>query len=261
MRWMVRLGVIIFAVLCGIKAAPAEPVGSGDTTSSILRYVALGDSIAYGYGLSDRQTQSYVSLIRQHLEDSYDYVVETNLGTNGQESTDLLDILTNKDNDMYKKYRASLSYADIVTLSIGSNDLLHLIQLDSDMDEMIKNGSQMFDEACETFGENFPKIISAIRRINPDAQIYVDNIYNPAIHVSAFEDVYDIAEYYITKMNECFYDSDDYGLVDVKEAFDSEDKSLINLMIQGRGIDPHPNAAGHLKIAEAVIRKMGSLRL
>ena len=51
MKWIIRIGVIMFAVFCGIKAVPEEKVSSGDITSTSIRYVALGDSIAYGYGL------------------------------------------------------------------------------------------------------------------------------------------------------------------------------------------------------------------
>ena len=50
MKWIIRIGVIMFAVFCGIKAVPEEKASSGDITSTSIRYVALGDSIAYGYG-------------------------------------------------------------------------------------------------------------------------------------------------------------------------------------------------------------------
>ena len=64
MKWIIRIVVIMFAVFCGIKAVPEEKASSGDITSTSIRYVALGDSIAYGYGLSDRKEQSYVELIK-----------------------------------------------------------------------------------------------------------------------------------------------------------------------------------------------------
>ena len=82
MKWIIRIGVIMFAVFCGIKAVPEEKVSSGDITSTSIRYVALGDSIAYGYGLSDRKEQSYVELIRKNLETKYDSVFVTNFGEN-----------------------------------------------------------------------------------------------------------------------------------------------------------------------------------
>ena len=68
MKWIIRIGVIMFAVFCGIKAVPEEKASSGDITSTSIRYVALGDSIAYGYGLSDRKEQSYVEFLLRILE-------------------------------------------------------------------------------------------------------------------------------------------------------------------------------------------------
>ncbi len=56
----------------------------------------------------------------------------------GCKAGELLDILTNPERKEYKKYRATIKHADFVTISIGSNDLLHLFQLDLNMEEMIK---------------------------------------------------------------------------------------------------------------------------
>ena len=103
---------------------PVLKVSSGDNVSSSIRYVALGDSIAHGYGLGNPEKDSYVGQVKQYLEENYDYVFAENFGTNGMRSDELLDILTNPENDMYNKYHATLQHADIVTISIGSNDLM-----------------------------------------------------------------------------------------------------------------------------------------
>lgn len=255
-RKMVRIGVVLFALYCGFKAVPEERASSGDLTSTSIRYVALGDSIAYGYGLENREEQSYVSLVRKHLEKQYDSVCISNFGSNGMRSDELLDILTNPENDDYRKYRATLRYADVVTLSIGSNDLLHLVRLDLNIQELIEKGEEMFDQACRGFKKNFPKIICEIKKINPDVKIYADNIYNPAKGLMAFDDVYDVAEHYISLMNQCFYDSEDYQLVDVKGCFDKEKDSMVNVSWKGRELDPHPSVEGHKKIAGMVIKEM-----
>ncbi len=57
------------------------------------------------------------------------------------QSGELLDILTNPERKKnIKKYRATIKHADFVTISIGSNDLLHLIQLDLNMERNDKTG-------------------------------------------------------------------------------------------------------------------------
>ena len=156
----------------------------------------------------------------------------------------------------YKKYRATIKHADFVTISIGSNDLLHLIQLDLNMEEMIKRDAHKFDEACVQFAKTFPKIIREIRAVNPDVKIYADNIYNPAKGIDAFSQVYSVADVYINRMNRGFYPSDEYVLVDIKKCFDGEKESMVNLSFKGREIDPHPSEKGHKKIAQMVIKAM-----
>lgn len=235
---------------------PVKYASSGDNISSTIRYVALGDSIAFGYGLEDKEEDSYVGQVRQYLEKTCDYVVATNFGENGMRSDELLDILTNPKNKKYKKYRATLSYADIVTISIGSNDLLHLIKLDFNMEEIIREGAGKFRKACLDFADNFPKIIKEIHAINPRAKIYANNIYNPAKGLSSYANVYDVAEHYINLLNEAFTTTKEYDLVNIKEAFDQQDKSMINVSLKGREIDPHPSREGHKLIGQMVIKKM-----
>ena len=86
---------------------PVIQVSSGDNVTTTIRYVALGDSIAYGYGLENREEDCYVGKICQYLESQYDSVLLTNFGENGMRSDELLDVLTNPKNEMYKKYRAT----------------------------------------------------------------------------------------------------------------------------------------------------------
>lgn len=254
MKWWIRAGVLLFGIIMGLYRMPVFKVSSGDKSSSSVRYVALGDSIAYGYGLSDREKDSYVGQVGKYLEQKYDYVFEENFGTNGLRSEQLLDILTNPKNEQYNKYRATLKNADIVTLSIGSNDLLHLVRLDFNLQDYIQKGDRMFREACDDFAVNFPKIIRIIHSMAPRAKIYVNNVYNPCDGVAGFESVYRLAERYIDLLNESFRNNSGFILVDIKDRFDKVDESLLNMTISGREIDPHPNKKGHREIGSMVIQ-------
>lgn len=233
---------------------PVIKVSSGDAVANSVRYVALGDSIAFGYGLTDPERDSYVGQVQQYLEQNYDSVFAANLGTNGQESGELLDILTNPKNEKYKKYQATLKYADVVTISIGSNDLLHLVRLDRDVKEYIEQGDAMFSDACQEFQSNFPKIIKAIHQISPSARIYANNIYNPCHSLKQYESLYDLAERYIDMLNKTFTEEKGFILVNIKEEFDRSDEDLLNVTLNGREIDPHPSKVGHKKIGDIVIQ-------
>lgn len=254
MKWLVRTGVILLGIIGGMWTMPVLKVSSGDNVSSSIRYVALGDSIAHGYGLGNPEKDSYVGQVKQYLEENYDYVFAANFGTDGMRSDELLDILTNPENEMYKKYQATLQRADIVTISIGSNDLMHLIRLDMDMKEYIEKGDVMFKEACRKFDENFPRIIAAIRKIVPNAKICADNVYNPCNGLKEFKDLHTLAEQYINLLNRTFVKNKGYTLVDIKSEFEKSEDKLVNMALKGREVDPHPNKKGHDLIGKMVIK-------
>lgn len=254
MKWWIRTGVLLLGMTIGFCKMPVIKVGSGDRVSRSIRYVALGDSIASGYGLSVPETDSYVGLVGSYLEENYDYVFKANLGTNGLRSDQLLDILTDPENEKYKKYHATLENADIVTLSIGSNDLLHLVSLNRDLQDYIEEGDQMFREACREFDDHFPKIIQEIHKISPNAEIYANNVYNPCGDISGFGNIYDLTEHYVELLNKSFSEPEEYTLVDIKEEFDESEESLLNMAISGKELDPHPNKEGHAKIGSKVIQ-------
>ena len=200
----------------------------------------------------------------------------TNFGKNGLRSEQLLDILTNKNNDQYEKYREEICRADLITLSIGSNDLLQYLSADMDFQEFEEHGDEIFTKACERFQKNIPQIIDMIHRQAPQAQLFVNNIYNPCNDISfdLSEQIDEMAETYIVKMNEGFVSEEvqsvfhsmnsgdvekrdeGYELVDVKQAFEQADEKLINMVISRKEIDPHPNREGHKRIADEIIPKL-----
>ena len=255
-EWLLRVSGVVLCLVIGWMRAPVLRISSGDVVESRIRYVALGDSIAYGYGLRNREQDSYVGRVRDYLETQYDSVFCSNLGTNGLESGELLERLTDESNKWYQKYRANLRGANIVTISIGSNDLLHLLRLDGDMGKYLREGDAVFRQACEEFAETFPRIIQEILEIAPGAAIYVDNVYNPCRALSQFESMYDVADRYISLLNGTFDGQQKFVLVDIKKIFDNSEEKLLNVTLNGGSVDPHPNTEGHRQIADAVIREI-----
>lgn len=264
--------VLVFVILMPYRTA--EP---GVYETKIVQYVALGDSIAGGYGLEDVQKESYVGRVAAALEDRYGAVRLENFGENGLRSDELLDILEDKDNKQHAAYMKAIQKADLITLSIGSNDLLQYLSGDVDLQNFKKNGDRLFTEACQKFSDNIPAILDIISQNAPNAQLFVNNIYNPCNDISfgmseeAAKKLEEMAEVYIQKLNKGFEtkrvqsvfnpqkktkESRKYALVDVKSAFKNSDKKLINMMISWRSIDPHPNQEGHRLIAELIIPRI-----
>lgn len=214
-------------------------------------YVALGDSICRGYGLSDIENESYPSLLAKDW--GMDYI---NYGVDGLKSAELLQEINNGS--------YNIANADVITVSIGSNDLLSplidiiantlgvtvdenvaqniaaklsadyeqnptkLMASIAEIKEQLNNNGEL-NKICEDFGANLSDIITAIRAQNSDCKIYVTNIYNPYYGVKIEKDygtfVYEIidvggiCETYINKINNSVVEGD-YTLVDVKTSFE-----------------------------------------
>ncbi len=167
-------------------------------------YVALGDSIAQGYRLADPGEQSYPALIAKEHGLSL-----SNYGKLGITSAQLLEAI---ENDEY-----ILSDAELITVSIGSNDMFgpvmvimgrvfeipqnigvsivnlehafrNWVSVDSpdrilmrlNAVKNIARDSQEIYSACIEFTDvNLPKIADAIRKRNRHAQLIFTNMYNP----------------------------------------------------------------------------------
>lgn len=96
------------------------PLTSAESVDNSIKVVSLGDSIARGYGCQPEEAYGYL-LAQQIKSDvagkgySVDFV---NYGHDGDTSTDLLDKLSDTD------ISASVKDADIITISIGGNNLM-----------------------------------------------------------------------------------------------------------------------------------------
>ncbi|MDE7310074.1 MAG: SGNH/GDSL hydrolase family protein [Eubacterium sp.] len=88
------------------------------STEEKTTYVAFGDSIAAGYGLPGYQTQTAPADSYQALTAGFLQTQPHNYAVTGDNSDDCIFLLNSGEAD------ESLAAADVITLSIGSNDLL-----------------------------------------------------------------------------------------------------------------------------------------
>jgi lysophospholipase L1-like esterase len=259
-------------------------------------YLVLGDSIASGYGLPGYNPNSqtlpaaaYPSIVGGTLglalEDDAYY---------GLESMNLLDELEDINSvDEYSKVKTvTLSigsndildpFLNIVADKLGCNpedvsstlaDMFKhnpqalsapLGALDADDGSGLKN-NQTLNEAASGFSQNFQGIISALKTAMPNAKIYVTNAYNPYEGIklpygTGILDLGGIADGYIQTLNKAFSsNSPDYTLIDAHSAFSQSlqnGTSLVNADLATFNFDPHPNAAGHAKIANMILKASG----
>lgn len=277
----------LFFIICMFIAGTVTYTMCTNAGSSKTTYVALGDSIAAGYGLEGYSggeeappADSYQSLVSKFLGTS-----PVNYAVTGDDSTDCIELLNSGKAD------EALSNAGIITLSIGSNDLLgpfiriiketfgitedgkgtdysliedyysgfkdasftDLLAVANGLADKVKDNEELHAKA-QAFAVNFNEIINILKEKAPQAVIYVTNIYNP------FKDVMvvgSLADTYINELNSAFKDnSGDYTLIDTYSLFAKENLSNVKFDISDLdniNLDPHPSKKGHDKIASAIL--------
>ncbi|WP_284036580.1 SGNH/GDSL hydrolase family protein [Neobacillus sp. 114] len=141
--------------------------------------VALGDSIPFGYGLTDSMDEPSRDAFPYLIGEAADLRVR-NLAVPGWKTSDLLNALNHD-----QKFIQAVSKADYITLNIGSNDLLKPIK-----DAYVASGGNLDNEAiirlinslgpsAQILQLNISLIVGKINALNPHAKIVLYNFYNP----------------------------------------------------------------------------------
>jgi lysophospholipase L1-like esterase len=238
-------------------------------------YVALGDSISFG--MSAVPGKGYVDQFHTYLKglEMYKDIQLTNLSTPGDASTNLKSkIALNQE---------VIKNADVITISIGGNNLLGPViasmaklfninpvnnpnfQLElataiasdplAHQKIMAMSQEPAFTAALTagvtTFGADWNEIVLSIRAMAPQAEIYVNTIYNP---FNALDPFYGMFDTLINQINAIInMGTPYYKVVGVNGEFKKDHgQPLVNFNIAAGAIDPHPNTLGHGVIYEAL---------
>lgn len=256
-----------------LTSLPEEIESSDPPAQEVLGetfcYVALGDSICRGYGLEDPETQRYSSLIGEQTG-----CTVYNYGVDGQTGSELVTFLQDGKAE-------ALSRADVVSVSIGGNNLLHalayllrdlLAKFDPKNPKEIlqADGEDLLiavDEALASFDEELPELLELIGKQAPNAKILFQTVYNPYRsffllpvrlngRLTTFSALTDDC---VGRLNEKIRDGAlqyGYTVCDVYDAFEQNADQLVNASLRKFNFDPHPNAAGHAVIAEVLLKEM-----
>ncbi|MBR3134276.1 MAG: hypothetical protein IKG56_02305 [Clostridia bacterium] len=259
--------------------------------SKTVNYLAIGDSIAYGYGLEDTESR-YAQIVKNEL----------NIENTNYKNLSISGITCKKYYSIIQKsvYTNEIKNADLITISIGSNELLQVAAGGlSNVTGIDSNDTDFFSEIQEAFTkasiskrydmakkmynyfessqykeqidisigvyeEYWDKLVNYIKKINPNASIIVTEFYNPyyGIKIGDYE-LGNVANDSIMKMNEILwarsYNEKEYKIAKIFDGFNSENPRLTNANANTSfvnfeiNMDPHPNAEGHKLIAERII--------
>lgn len=229
-------------------------------------YLALGDSISVGTGLSNKE-KAFTSLLSAALNNSK-YMNEA---VGGLTSEGLLRKLVDKE------LRNEIKEAEIITITIGGNDLIEAMKksfavLKKDnklsleqfylkyndiktfflLKDIMDNQKvkKIFHNSYETFGKNLNEILSTINQLNPKVMIIIQTVYNPFDGNEGFQLIAQYVDQYLKKLNEII------NKVSLKRCFIvdtyKEFKDCGGKYTRIANFDIHPNEDGHQKIFELV---------
>lgn len=162
--------VVTFLIwqVAGPKAQPIHLRGQVQQVKT-LRLAAVGDSLTHGVG-DETNNGGYVGLIKGDLESSGVYQVETaNYGVTGDTSTQILKRVNSQ-----KKLRTDVEHADILTVTVGGNDLMHVLQKN-----LLSISTKDVTSGATTYRRHLTSLLKALRQLNPKAPVYVFGVYNP----------------------------------------------------------------------------------
>lgn len=250
--------LLIFAALWVIFPKAQDRFGAVKKTSAskTLIYTALGDSLTEGVGDATGQG-GFVPLFAKNIENgTNDSVVSQNFGKAGDTSTQIYNRMLKQE-----KIQAGLKKADIITITVGGNDVLKVIR--DNVTKLSTMREKDFVKPEAAYQKRFKKLLDTIRKDNPKAQIYVLGIYNPFYinfpDLTVMQNVIDdwnqatkevIAKenkVYFVPINDLLYKGT--GTTQAVEADSSSSSVENNLLYTGDHF--HPNNTGYQIMANA----------
>lgn len=281
-----RLLSVLLSLCLALGLLPTAAFAQGEV------YVALGDSISTGYGLTDSD-----ACFTRQIAASKSYALKSH-AVDGATSSTLLAKLSDP------AVAADVASADVITITIGGNDLMGALYLylanqynekygtalsaadiqnalmgthetikQTDILIFASNVLSDFPQSAEAssalqqLGTNLTASIAAIKNANPDVTLIVANQYNPysyaaknvnPLFATAVNTIVEAFETGITALNATIATMSlqlGYDVADVSSAFKSAEENPCNASFASLPINPdfHPNAYGHSLIANVIL--------
>lgn len=206
-----------------------------------ITYLALGDSFALGKNAYGQIDYGYSDYVKDYLEknDKLNKYIKTFSEEDASITTLYQNIVLNKKitlNNKEYNLKQSLRETNILTLSIGLNDLIYKLSITNNLNE------SSIDKIISEIAENFNKLITEIRKYYPK-EIYVIGYYN----IYPQSKLYELS---IKKLNNIYKNNKDIIYIDTYELFEKNKLYLPNF------INYHPSTHGYKAISNEILTKI-----
>ncbi|MGK4137299.1 SGNH/GDSL hydrolase family protein [Enterococcus faecalis] len=172
---LIALGVFTLLRVAIPKAKPLLKQEKVATTAQknqkeVIHYTAIGDSLTEGIG-DLTNSGGFVPIVADDLKEHYNLngVQTDNFGKNGDRSDQILKRIKEK-----PEIQKGLASADVITLTVGGNDLMKVIS-----SNIFDLKVSSFNRPQKAYQRRVRRLLEEIREYNEKAPIYVLGIYNP----------------------------------------------------------------------------------
>jgi len=219
------------------------------TRDKEIYYLSLGDSLAAGQTPNNTISESYGDYVAEYLKDKEVLEFYTKgFSKSGYRSIDLLNDLKNnkkikvKNKDLTIKH--ALIKADIVTVSIGSNDLFYKLNIGNEFD--LNEFDDIYTYVDESI-RDVDKLLYELRKSCKE-QIMVFGFYNPFTNFSSsFADTVEPVILYANDKMEKLVRKYDMTYIDIHDVF------LANNNYLPSKLEIHPTKEGYKAMSRSVI--------
>ena len=138
-----------------------------------LTLTALGESLTFGVGDTTNKG-GYVGLIKTKLDQKQALTVTThNYGKTGDRSDQIKQRVLDS-----KQLQADLKKADVITMTVGGNDLMKVLQ--QNFNSLAENKlSNAMPKAKAQYAAELQSLLTTVRQYNKTAPIFLISVYNP----------------------------------------------------------------------------------
>ncbi len=173
---IVGIGAMLIYIVLNQAIPAAKPILEQTTTEVVknqkenVHFVAVGDSLTEGIG-DETKRGGFVPIVANDIEERYRLtsVELENYGVAGERSDQILKRIKKE-----KKILKNIATADILTLTVGGNDLMKVIQ-----DNFFGLSISTLQKPQAKYQKRVAQIIEVMQSENQNAPIYVFGIYNP----------------------------------------------------------------------------------